>query len=796
MGRDVRYALRLLVRAPGFALVSVLTLALGVGANAAIFSVIRSLLLAPLPFADPDRLVAVWHAYPPSMARAAVSVPGYEDLRAARHLFADAAAYFTANQNLTGAGEPERVIVVRSTWTFQRVLGLPIARGRWFTEDEDVPGDSSVAVLSDGFWRRRFAGDPAIVGRTIRLNDRPHLVIGIAAPAATFPKSADLWVPAAFTAQQRGPAGRGNEFMSVVARLAPGVGVAQARTGLADLAARLKRDHYSFAPRWTLDMRPIAADLVRDTRPVLLAVVAAVGLVLLVACVNIANLLLARAGHRRRELAVRAAVGASPGRLRRQLLVETATLGALGGVAGMLVGAAGVPVLARAVAAALPQADAPRIDLAMLAFALLVALASSVLFGLLPAWQLARTDLRTALHEETRAGARRRTGRVLVAVELALAFSVLVGAALLVRSFSRIVAVDPGFSPDGRLTVHVSLPVARYASGPQRAAFYGRLLDRLGALPGIRDAGAVSELPFGDMNNMGTFGIEGRAAPAGGDEPHADWRSASPRYFPAMGLGLVAGRLFDERDGADAPRVAIVDDLAAAKYWAGESPIGRRLTLDSSAPNGWREIVGVVRTVHHDALDVEPRGAIYFPLAQRATTSMYLVAHASGDPLALAPAVRAAVQGIDPALPVYDVRSLDDRLADSLGRRRITTWLIGVFAALAVALAAIGVYGVTSYDVSERAKEMAIRMALGARRGAVVGLVLREGIWMAAAGVAAGSLIALTAARVAGSLLFGVSPGDPVTYVMLAVALIALTGAAAYVPARRAASLNPVDTLR
>ena len=543
-------------------------------------------------------------------------------------------------------------------------------------------------------------------------------------------------------------------------------------------------------------MRPLPADLVRDSRPVLLAVFGAVGLVLLVACVNIANLLLARAGHRRRELAVRAAVGAAPGRLRRQLLVETATLGALGGVAGMLVAAAAMPALARASASALPLADSPHLDLPVLLFALSVALASSLLVGLIPAWQVGRTDLRAALNEEARGGTGRRTGRVLVAAELALAFSVLVGAALLVRGFARVVSVDPGFSPEGRLTVHVSLPASRYPNGPERAAFYDRLLDRLAALPGVQNAGGVSELPFGDMNNMGTFEIEGRPTPAGADEPHADWRSASPRYFPSMGLGLVAGRLFDARDAGTATRVAIVDDLAAVKYWPGESPIGRRLSLDSTVPNNWREIVGVVRTVHHDALDVEPRGAIYFPLAQRTTASIYVVVHGSADPLSVVPQVRAAVHDIDPALPVYDVRALDDRLRESLGRRRIATWLIGVFAALAVALAAVGVYGVTSYDVSERAKEIAIRMALGARSGAVVGLVLREGVWMATGGVAAGTVIALVVARVAGTLLFGVSPSDPATYVILAVALIVLTGAAAYIPARRAAKVNPVETLR
>jgi predicted permease len=793
---DVRYSLRLLVRGPGFALVSVLTLALGVGANTAIFSVVRSVLMAPLPFTDPDRLVVVWHSYPPALPRAAVSVPGYDDLRAASDLFVDAAAFVVTNQNLTGAGEPERLLVARATSTFQPVLGLPIARGRWFTAEEDAPGDSSVVVLSDGLWRRRFGADPRLVGQTIRLNDRPHQVIGIAAPSATFPKTTDAWVPAAFTAEQHRPVEHGNEFLTVVARLAPGIDLARARARLGDLAARLKRESYPSALRWTLDMRPIADDLVRDARPVLFAVFGAVGLVLLVACVNVAGLLLARAGHRRRELAVRAAVGAAPARLRRQLLAESATLGALGGVAGLLVAVALVPLLARAVAAALPRAEAPHIDLTVLAFALGLALGSSLLFGLIPFWQLARVDLRAALSDQARGGTGRRAGRLLVAAELALAFSVLVCAALLVRSFARVVSVDPGFSPEGRLTVHVSLPPARYATSAERAAFYGRLFDRLSALPGVRDAGGVSELPFGEMRNMGTFEIEGRSTPPGGDLPHADWRSASPRYFSAIGLGLVAGRLFDARDGGDAPMVAMVDDLAAAKYWPGRSPIGDRLTINGVSSNMWREIVGVVRTVHHDALDVEPRGTVYVPLPQRATGSLYLVVRAGADPLSLVTAVRAAVRAIDPELPIYDVRTLDDRLADTLGRRRMATWLIGVFAALAAALAAIGVYGVTSYDVGERAKEIAIRMALGARRETVIGLVLGEGLWMAGVGVAAGAALAFIGSRITRSLLFGVSASDPATYAVPAAAVIGLTVAAAYLPARRAASVNPVDTLR
>src|SRR3954447_1826387 len=771
MRQDIRYAIRLLVRAPGFASVAVLTLALGIGANAAIFSVVRSVLLAPLPFADPDRLVALWHGYPPTLPRAAVSAPGYEDLRGAADLFAGLSAFRAANQNLTGRGEPERLLVVRATSTFQPVLGLAIARGRWFTADEDVPGDSSVAVLSDGFWRRRFGSDPAVIGTTIYLNDRPHAVIGIAAAAATFPPDTDVWVPIAFTAEQRGPEGRGSEFLDVIARLRPGLTLPQARAALAALAQRLKSEYYADSPRWTLDMLPLPDDLVRDTRPIVLTVFGAVGLVLLIACANVANLLLARAGHRRRELAVRAALGAAPQRLRRQLLVETLVLGALGGLAGIAVAIVTVPIVARATMVSFPQVDVPRIDVAVLAFAGAAALASSVVFGAAPAWQLARTDLRAALGGESRGGTGRRIGHVIVAAEMAIAFAVLVGAGLLVRSFARVTEVNPGFDADRRVTIRVSLPVARYRDVPQRAAFYSQLFDRLGALRGVVAAGAVSELPLGGANNMGTFDIASRPTVRGGDLPHADWRSASPRYFTAMQIRLVAGRVFDDRDGAGAPRVAVVDEQAAAKYWPGRSPVGDRVNIDDDTNKTWRVIVGIVATVHHDALDVEPRGTLYLPLAQRPTASAFAVVHADGDASALVPPIRAAVAAIDPALPIYDVRPLDDRLAASLGRRRAATWLVGLFAVLALVLVAIGVYGVMSYEVSQRAREIGIRLALGADRSAVMRMVVAGGVRIASGGIAAGALVALAAARLIAGLLFGVSAADPSTYAALAALL-------------------------
>ena len=785
MWHDARYALRLLVRAPGFTSVAVLTLALGIGANAAIFSVVRSVLFAPLPFADPDRLVALWHGYPPTLPRAAVSVPGYDDLRGATDLFDGVLAFRSGNQNLTGRGEPERLLVVRATATFQPVLGLTIARGRWFAAEEDVPDDSSVAVLSDGFWRRRFGGDPAVIGTTIYLNDRPHAVIGITAAAATFPRDTDVWVPIAFTTEQRGPEGRGSEFLDVIARLRPGLTLAQARAGLASLARQLKTDYYADAPRWTLDMRPLPDDLVRDTRPIVVTIFAAVGLVLLIACANVANLLLARAGHRRRELAVRAALGAPPQRLRRQLLVETLVLGALGGTAGLAVAFGAVPIVARATAVSFPNIDSPRIDVVVLAFACVAALASSALFGAVPAWQLARTDLRTALGAESRGGTGRRVGHLIVAAEMALAFAVLVGAGLLVRSFARVIDVSPGFDADRRVTIRVSLPLARYRDAPQRAAFYTELFDRFAALPHVLAVGAVSELPLGGANNMGTFDIASRPTVRGGDQPHADWRSASPRYFTAMNIRLVAGRLFDDRDGAGAARVALVDERASSKYWPGRSPIGDRVNFDDGAIKTWRVIVGVVGTVHHDGLDVEPRGTLYVPLAQRPTASAFAVVHSDGDALGLLPPIRAAVAAIDPALPIYDVRPLDDRLAASLGRRRAATWLIGVFAALALVLVLVGVYGVMSYDVSQRAREIGIRLALGADRWSVMRMVVGGGLRIASAGIAAGAILALAAARLIAGLLFGLSAADPSTYGMLAALLLTMAVAAAYLPARR-----------
>jgi predicted permease len=795
MTHDIRYALRLLWRAPAFTLVAVMTLALGVGANTAIFSVVRAVLLAPLPFAAPDRLVSIWHAYPPSLPRAAVSAPGFDDLRQARHIFDDVTVFTLSNQNLTGGGEPERLLVARTSQNFQPLLGVRLALGRWFTAEEDLPNQNRVVVLSDGLWRRRFGADPNVVGQTISLNDVPHRVIGVMTAAATFPKTADAWVPVAFTAEQRGPAGRGSEYLDAIARLRDGLTVAQANEAVAVLARTLHRQYHANSPRWTLAMRPLSDDLVRDARPIVLAVFGAVALVLLIACVNVANLLLARATHRGREFALRAALGAATSRLRRQLVVETAILGLIGGLAGVLVAIAAVPLVARAAVTAFPGFAVPRVDVPAFLFALAIAFTSSLVFGLIPAWQVSRKlDLRSALGEGTRASAGGAVRRVLVVAEVALAFSVVVGAGLLVRSFARLTAVDPGFAVSHRLTMRVTLPVSRYPRDTtRRAAFFAQLFEQLSRVPGVSAAGGVSELPLGELKNMGTFEIQRRPTPPGQEHPHGDSRSASPGYFRAMGIGLVRGRVFEDRDGAASSPVAVIDEAAAARYWPSADPIGARISIDDLV---WCEIVGVVRSVRHDALDRPPRGTVYLPLAQQPPTTVFAVMNTVDDPSSAAAAARATVRGLDPELPVYDVSSLENRFNDSLGRRRVAMWLLVAFATLALTLSAIGVYGMLAYDVGQRRQEIGIRMALGADRSRVLHMVLASGMTLTLAGIGLGVVIAAVMARAAAGLLFGVSPYDPITYVAFAAVLVATAIAAAYGPARRATQVDPMTALR
>jgi putative ABC transport system permease protein len=795
--RDVRYAVRMLRRRPGFAIVATVTIAIAIGANTAMFSVVRAALLAPLPFADADRLVVVWEGYPPGQPRAAVSVPGYLDIREASEVFADAAALGGENANLTGDGEPERLDIARVTHSFQPVLGLHVALGRWFTKEEDAPNRNDVLVLSDGLWRRRFGADPSVVGRSIALNDRSHVIVGIMAASSTYPKDVDAWKPIAFTPQERTPAARGSQDLATFARLRPGLTYEQAHAALRVVAQTLRAAHYADTPRWTLDMRSIRDELVGTARPILLAAFSAVALVLLIACANVANLLLARSGERQRELAVRAAIGATSARLRRQLLVEASALAGSGAIAGVMIAVVALPLLTEMVSQSFPSLAPPRLDANVFLFAAAVTLGCSLAFGLVPAWSLARTDLRVSLADARPASARSGPRALFVVGQVAMAFALLVGGGLLVKSFRTMMAIDPGYSVDRRLTFRVSLPEARYPGRPERAAFWSALFERLPRAPGVRNAAGVSELPLSNWQSMGTFQIEGRNF-ARADLPHAYWRSVSAGYFATMGVAVVDGRSFSARDGYDSPRVAIIDELARTRYWGTENPIGRRVSIgrDSDRPI-WTEIVGVVRTVRHNSLDEEAvRPTLYFPLEQRATDTVFAVVQADGEPLTTLGAVRSAVQDIDPRLPIYDIQTMEARLGDSVGQRRIAMWLIGLFGTVAVILAIVGVYGVVAYEVSRRAREMALRVALGADRRAIVTLVVNAGLRMAVAGIACGTVVALGFSHAARALLFGVSPFDAATYVMLGAVLLLVTAAATYIPARRAAKVDPLVALR
>jgi putative ABC transport system permease protein len=789
--RDVRYATRTLRRRPGFAVVAMATLAIAIGAITAVFSVVRAALLAPLPFADANRLVVVWEGYPPGQSRTAVSVPGYLDIRAAHEVFSDAAAFRGADVNLTGQGDPERLSIIRATQSFQPVLGLQVALGRWFTADEDAPNQNDAVVLSDGLWRRRFGADPSVVGRSITLDDRSHVVVGIMAASSTVPKDIDAWTPIGFTPEERMPAARGNQDLETIARLRPGVTFEQARAALQVVSQALRTAHYRDTPRWTLDMQPVRDELAASARPILLSAFGAVALLLLIACANVANLLLARSAARQQELAVRAAIGASPAHLRQQLFIEAAVLGVGGAMAGMVIAALALPLLTDVVSRSFPSLLVPpRLDAGVFLFAVAITLASCLAFGLVPAWSVTRTDFRMSLADARSLSARNRPRAVFVVVQVAMAFALLVGGGLLVKSFRTMMAIDPGYSVDGRLTFRMSLPEARYADRPQRAAFWAALFQRLPHVPNVRNAAGVSELPLSNWQNMGTFEIEGRTF-ARADRPHAYWRSVSAGYFATMGIVVVDGRPFGMRDGHDATRVAIVDELARTRYWGAENPIGRRVAIgrdDDKRPT-WAEIVGVVRTVRHNSLEEEAvRPTLYFPLEQRPTGTVFAVVQAEGDPLTTVATVRATVREIDPRLPIYDVRTLDARLVDSIGRRRIATFLIGLFGAVAVLLAVVGVYGVVAYDVSRRAPEMALRVALGADRRAILTLVLRAGLRLAVLGILLGAALAVGLSHAARTLLFGVSPFDAATYVMLAASLLLVTTVATYIPARRAAT--------
>jgi putative ABC transport system permease protein len=800
---DIRYAVRILRRSPGFTITAVITLALGIGANTAIFSVVNATLLRPLPYPHPERIVAIQNQYKAvGLDSASASVPDYIDYRKQRHLFSEVAAIDSGNFNLTGVDRPERLECGKASSGLFAVLGLQPLLGRVFTYDEDQPGRNQVVLLTEGLWKRRFGADPGVIGRTIHLNDKPYTVIGIVPSILQWFEPLDAWIPTAFTPEDMAPSHRGNEFLFVVARLQPGVSLARARAGMAAFGSTLAKSYpNNFPPSsgWAIRVDSVNELLVGDVRGALIVLLAAVGFVLLIACANVANLLLARASGRMRELSIRAALGAAKWRIARQLLTESVMLGVLGGALGILFGSWGVALLVKSGPQQLPRLDEVTIDGRVLLFTAAIAIVTSLLFGLAPVIQIASGNLHDLLKMGARGAAgslrRHRTRSTLVVVEVALSLVLLVAAGLLLRSFAGLQKVDPGFRARNVLTFGVSLPPAQYSTPARTASFFHTLLDHLAALPGVEAAGAVNPLPFTGSNNSGSFGIEGLTVPTGGTPPHADQRSVSPGYFKAMGIPLRRGRLIADSDREGAPLAVVIDDALAQEYWKGRDPIGRHLGENDGAP--WATIVGVVGHVQHNALDSKLRkGTFYWSYLQKPAQSLQFVLHTAGSPLFLANAVQQEVSNLDKDLPVFDVKTMDQRVAASLANRRFAVWLLAVFSVIAMLLAAVGLYGVMAQSVLQRSREIGVRMALGAQSRDVLGMVLRQGLLLIACGLIAGTAAALALTSLLKSLLFAVSPADPLTFSLVAALLSVVALTATYLPARRATRVDPVITLR
>ena len=798
--QDVRFAIRVLRKSPAFTLVAVLTLALGIGANAAIFSLVRAILLQPLPYRDADRLVMIWNEY--GGKPASNSPPDYLDRKKESRTLDEIAAFRAVSLNLSGTGTPQRVPAARVTASFFSTLGVPPELGRVFSASEDVPGNNYVVVLSHGCWQRRFGGDASLVGRSVRLNGQPHTVIGVMPPDfnALLPDQ-EAWVPIAFTPKQMSDDNRGNEYLDVIARYKPQVDPAQVEAEMDAIAATVPerfqdRRDFLLSASWGAQVVPLREQFVGDARPALLVLTFAVGLVLLIACANVGNLLLVRATKREREVALRAALGAGRARIVRQLLVESVLLSAMGGVAGLLLAQGGVWLARKLGPATVPLLERVDVDASVLLFLLGVSVASGILFGLLPVLRLSRGDLHASLKEgkgNVGGSGRQRLGGTLVVAEFAISLILLTGTGLLLRSLGRLVQVDPGFESENRLTIALSLPAASYPDGARREAFFRTLLTRVEALPGVVSAGAVQSLPLAGTEDTSTLALEGRPTPAGQAEPSAEYRMVTPGYRRAMGIPLVKGRDFDGRDSADSARVMMVNELAARRFWPNEDPIGKRISFGDTR---WYEVVGVTGSVRHKGLDVAGREQVYLPHAQDPQPNMYLVVHTNLPPEPMSRAIRQAVSELDGDLPIYDVRTMAQRLDRSLALRRSGVVVLVAFACAAMLLAALGLHGVMAYSIAQRTREIGIRMALGAQRREVLGMVVGQGMKLALAGAAVGTLGALFVMRLLEGLLYGVKPNDAPTLVAGAFLLSTVALFTCYLPARRATGVDPVVALR
>jgi putative ABC transport system permease protein len=799
---DLKLAFRQLRKSPAFTLVAVLTLGLGIGANTAIFSLVNGVLLRPLPFPESERIIYFEGKNPAAgITDSNISYLDFTDWSQQTDLFASTAVYWTGNADLSGDGaEPEAVPRAGVTTGFFSVLGVQPVLGRAFVPEDDKPatfneGRGTVAILSHGLWKRRFGSDPAIVGRVVQMKSRPLTVIGVMPSGFEYPEQTQIWVNSAVNLSEEP---RDNRAWSAIARLKPGIGLKQAQTRVSAINAQLDKQFHETNKGWDVSLWTLHERLVREVKPSLLALLGAVGLVLLIACANVANLLLARGAARQKEIAIRAALGASRTRVLRQMLTESILLSAIGGIAGLVLSIWLTDLLMSMLPGGAPRLEHIGIDYRVLTFALGVSALTGVLFGIVPALQAARLDVTSALKEGGRSaeGHRRTSARSLLLIgEVALSLMLLVGAGLLIKSFLRLQEIRPGFNAHNVLIANLALPYPKYQY-EQFEEFFRQLKERLEAAPGVQAAGGSMTLPLNASGYAIGRGFIPEGRPLTVDENRdAMFSSITGDYFRALQIPLLAGRTFELRDNADAPKVVIINETIAKRHFGSPAEaIGKRLSIWRDE-KFMREIVGVVGATKTGSLTGEGGAQIYVPNAQARENFMGLVIRTAGDPAAFAATLRHEVQALDKDQPIYNVRTMDDVVANSLGTRRISMQLFTVFACAALLLAALGIYGVMAYSVAQRTQEIGIRMALGAQKSDVLRLVVRQGMILAAIGVVAGLVGAFGLTRVMASLLFSVRPDDPTTFVAISLLLIAVAFLACYLPARRAAKLNPVIAL-
>jgi putative ABC transport system permease protein len=796
---DIRYAIRTLLKKPAFTFTTMLVLALGIGANTAIFSVVNAVLLRSLPYADADRVLMIWENDAlEGNPRNALAPGNFVDFRDQNQVFQQVGFYTQpSGMNLTGTDESERVQVAGASASLFQLLGVPAARGRVFTAEDDKPGANQLAVITHGLWQRRFGASPDAAGGQLMLDGNTYSIVGVLPPDFELPEKADVFVALSLTNNLA--ANRKQHFMRALGRLKPGATLEQARANLSNIAGQLEQQYPDTNTKRGVTVIPVKEQFVGDVRQVLLVLLGAVACVLLVVCINVANLLLIRGAARQKEFAIRTALGASRWRVVRQLLVESVLLSFCGGALGLLLALLATRLFIEAAPNVFPRGAEVGFSPALLLFTVGVSVLTGVVFGLAPALQVSKTDLNAVLKEGGRSssgGARlSHIGRVLIIAEVALSLLLLVCAGLMIKSFLRLQQVDPGFRAENVLTMQLSLPPSQYKEDQQVAAFYRQLDERVRGLPGVQQSGVISRLPLAGDRATTTIAIEGRPA-AAGEELEAHYRVVTPGFFSLLGMQLTKGRDFAEQDSATAPGVAVINESMARAFWPGQDPVGKRLKLGPDANAEWTQVVGVVRDARNFGLDADVRQEIYQSYAQAPPRRARLVVRTASDPLALVSAIKGEVAALNKNLPVSEVATMEKLLNDSMAQKRFSMFLLTAFAGVALLLAAVGIYGVISYSVTQRTHELGLRMAFGAKPKHIRNLIVGQGAKLALVGVGIGVVAALLLTRVIAALLYGVSATDPVVFGGLAVLLVGVSLLACFIPARRATKIEPMNAMR